>query len=292
MAKIGLVTVLFNSEPVLNGFFKSLGSQSFKDYHLYIIDNTPSKSSELIIYELLEKYQIVNYTHVKNDTNVGVATGNNQGISLSLKSKTTYTLLLNNDIEFNNKDLLTNLVTRAEEDKENFIIPKILYYDTNKIWMAGGSFVRYKAIINHRGDGEIDSEIFNKEYYCEYAPTCFMLINNKVFEKIGIMDEKYFVYYDDADFLYRSLRHGYRIKYLPNLCISHKVSSSTGGNESPFSVYYSNRNRIYFIRKNYRGLLFLIAISFTLITRVIKFFNYNKTQKNKLKLSIQDGFKL
>lgn len=291
MAILGLVTVLYNSEPVLDGFFRSLAEQSFKDYHLYLIDNTHSEASALKLYALLDKYQIENYTHVKNDSNVGVATGNNQGISLSLKAKTTYTLLLNNDIEFDNNDLLKDLVGRAEDDKENLIIPKILFYDSKKIWMAGGSFVKYKAIINHRGEGEPDSEIFNEEYYCDYAPTCFMLIRNEVFGRIGLMDEKYFVYYDDTDFLYRAHEVGFKIKYLPKLIVLHKVSSSTGGNDSAFSIYYANRNRIYFIRKNYIRCMFFVAMSFTLITRGIKYIKY-KDQRHILVKAVKEGFTL
>ena len=289
MATLGLVTVLFNSEQVLNGFLKSLGNQSFIEYHLYLIDNTPSEASDFIIYELLNKYKIVNYTHIRNDRNVGVAAGNNLGISLSLKAKTTYTLLLNNDIEFDNNYLLNEMVGRAEEDKENLIIPKILFYDTKKIWMAGGSFVKYKAIINHRGEGDKDSDIFNKEYYCEYAPTCFMLIRNEVFEQIGLMDEKYFVYYDDTDFLYRAHKKGFKIKYLPTLNILHKVSSSTGGNDSPFSIYFANRNRLYFIRKNLKGLTYISALSFTLLSRIIKYIKYDNYQKKQLKKAIFEG---
>lgn len=292
MAILGLVTVLFNSEPVLDGFFKSLGSQSFNDYHLYLIDNTPSEASDLLLNTLLKKYQIVNYTHVKNDSNVGVAKGNNQGISLALKAKTTYTLLLNNDIEFDNADLLKELVCRAENDNENLVIPKILFYDSKKIWMAGGSFVKYKAIINHRGDGEVDSEIFNEEYYCDYAPTCFMLIRNEVFEQVGLMDEKYFVYYDDTDFLYRAHKKGFRIKYLPQLTVLHKVSSSTGGNDSPFSIYYANRNRIYFIRKNYKHSSYIVSLSFTLVSRVFKYVNYSKANRKALTRGVYDGLRM
>ena len=158
--------------------------------------------------------------------------------------------------------------------------------------MAGGKMIHNKGIINHVGDGEEDSSKFNNPQYFDYAPTCFMLIKNEIFRKIGLIDEKYFVYYDDTDFIYRAVKDGNRIFYMPNLVILHKVSSSTGGNESSFSIYYSNRNRIYFIRKNYKGLDFIIPISFTLITRVIKYLQYGAEQKRNLYKAVVEGLKM
>lgn len=292
MAKIGLVTVLFNSNSVLEGFFKSLSNQTFKDYHLYIIDNTPDWSTDEIIASLYKNYPINSYTHIKNPGNYGVAKGNNQGIELSLISDTTHTLLLNNDIEFDQPDLLQQMYDCAIRHHETLIIPKILYYGTGKIWMAGGSIIHSKGIINHVGEGEDDTPVYNKPGYFTYAPTCFMLIDNKVFNQIGVMDENYFVYYDDTDFIYRAIKAGNKIYYMPGLNVIHKVSSSTGGGESVFSLYYSNRNRIYFIRKNYTGLKFILPITFTLITRVFKYLQYNSEKRESLLKAVFDGLKM
>lgn len=292
MAKIGLVTVLYNSDEVLDGFLKSLSIQKFTNFHLYLVDNLPSESSRLILDKLLNKYSIVDYTYILNQTNVGVAKGNNQGIEASRKDGSVYTILLNNDLEFDDPNLIGEIFLRAENDGENLVIPKIFYFDSKKIWMAGGSFNLNRGTIIHRGENREDGLEFSSEYHCQYAPTCFMLIRNSVFDKIGIMDEKYFVYYDDTDFLYRAYIAGYKIKFLPNLHILHKVSSSTGGSESAFTIYYANRNRIYFIRKNFQTFRYIVAISFTLVTRIFKYISYRNSFRNKLKQALVDGFKL
>jgi len=289
MKETGLVTVLFKSDDVLDGFIKSLSIQNYTDYHLFIIDNSPSLETDQLLKDLSIKYGFYQFTHLKNENNEGVAKGNNKGIQLSLEAGTKYTLLLNNDIEFEDSNLLENLLLQSKN--ENLTIPKILYYDTRKIWVAGGKFIFYKGIIEHFGDGA-ESDQYNQEIYCDYSPTCFMLIKNDVFKKIGIMDEKYFVYYDDTDFIYRAYVEGYRIKYLPNLVVLHKVSSSTGGNDSPFSIYYANRNRIYFIKKNFKGLNYVLAMFVTLTSRVWKYFRYNKNEKQKLYGAIVDGLKM
>jgi GT2 family glycosyltransferase len=291
MTKIGLVTVLFNSDSLLDGFFKSLSVQTFKDYHLYLIDNTSNDVTDELIIKLTNKYKLTNYTHLKNPDNAGVAKGNNQGIELSLRECTTHTLLLNNDIEFDQPYLLENILAEAKKSGEAMLIPKIYFYDTRKIWMAGGAFLPRGTAI-HVGEGDDDGPKYNNEGYFNYAPTCFILINNLVFEKIGLMDEKYFVYYDDTDFMYRAFKKGYKIKLLPQLHVYHKVSSITGGAESLFSIYYGNRNRIYYIGKNFKGIYYGYAMAFTLITRIVKYLRYNKNQKERLMDGMRAGFDL
>lgn len=291
MPKIALVTVLFQSDDVLEGFIRSLSIQTFKDYHLYILDNTPSQQTDEILTKLIEKFPISSYTHIKNDKNIGVAAGNNQGIEFALKDGSTHTLLLNNDIEFDNINLLGEFYNTAIKNNESFIIPKILYFDSRKIWMAGGELLKWIGGNRHIGTGDRE-EMHNEAKYFDYAPTCFMLIKNDIFREIGIMDEKYFVYYDDLDFIWRSNKAGHKIYYIPNLVVLHKVSSSTGGQESLFAVYYTTRNMIYFIRKNYNGVLYFCALSYSLVRRGIKCLFSNKQKRKKIKEGIRDGWHL
>jgi GT2 family glycosyltransferase len=290
MSKIGLVTVLYNSDSVLEGFFRSLSSQTFKDYHLYLVDNAPSFNTNNLIMDLTKRYPISSYTHIKNEKNLGVAEGNNQGINLSVNLGCTHTLLLNNDIEFSQDFLLHDMIKYSLDFKEYLIIPKILYYETCKVWMAGGDLRKSRGTVRHFGDGDTDGIKYSKSGYFAYAPTCFMLIDNIVFQQIGIMDEKYFVYYDDTDFILRATNADFRVFLMPSLIVLHKVSSSTGGSESLFSIYYSNRNRIYFLRKNFKGLGFLIPIFYTLATRFLRYIAYNKSRKMELIRAVKDGF--
>lgn len=292
MAKVGLVTVLYGSDNVLDGFLKSLSLQTFTDYHLYLIDNSANSATDILLADLTAKYSIANYTHIKNKANTGVAGGNNQGIELSINDNTTYTLLLNNDIEFLQPELLGDMVMHAENHNEPVIIPKIYFYDSKKIWMAGGAFSMYKGITIHIGEGDDDGPIYNQERYFDYAPTCFMLIDNKVFKKIGLMDEKYFVYYDDTDFMYRAYQNGYKVKLLPQLHVYHKVSTSTGGKTSPFTVFYGTRNRIYFIRKNLKGLESFSSLAFTFCSRLLRFMQFDPEQRSQIIKGVREGFKL
>ena len=123
--KTGLVTVLFNSASVLPGFFESLSKQKMQDYWLFIIDNSLDDRSYAKAQELIKQYDFKNVTLIHNTSNVGVAAANNQGINLSLEMGCEYVLLLNNDIEFNNPDLLGEMLTLADVRQERMIVPKI-----------------------------------------------------------------------------------------------------------------------------------------------------------------------
>ena len=292
MATVGLVTVLYKSDDVLEGFFESLSLQTFKDYHLYIIDNSPSVNTDKLIANLIEKFPVAAYTHVKNTGNVGVAKGNNQGIELSLQANDDFVLLLNNDIEFKQVFLLQEMIDYALKESEDIIIPKIFYYNTRTIWMAGGKMIKNKAIIIHAGLDESNPELNNEPAYFDYAPTCFMLISKKVFNAVGLMDEKYFVYYDDTDFIIRATDKKFKIFYMPQLEVFHKVSSSTGGGVSLFSIFYLNRNRIYFIRKNLVFPIKQIAMAYTLATRGLLYLKYKGAERRELAKAIKEGFKL
>jgi GT2 family glycosyltransferase len=292
MAKIGLVTVLYGSDEVLEGFFKSLASQTYIEYHLYLVDNKPSANTDNLINSLLIKYPIGGeYTHIKNTDNVGVAAGNNQGISLALQANVDHVILLNNDIEFYQPSLIDEMIADADKGEE-LIIPKILYYNSRTIWMAGGHLLKKRGYTIHVGENDEDNIKYNKNGYFDYAPTCFMLINKNVFERIGLMDEKYFVYFDDTDFVYRAVEAGYKIYLMSNLEVFHKVSSSTGGHLTLFSIYYANRNRIYFIKKNLNGFNKMAALTYTFLSCIYKLMTYNKPERDKLLSSMKDALKM
>jgi GT2 family glycosyltransferase len=261
---VGVVTVTFNSGTVLGGFIDSVLKQTHAEFVLYVVDNASSDDT----LKQLAEYQDARIMVIPSKVNVGVAQGNNTGIRAALKDGCTSVLLINNDTVFE-PDLFSKLSEGLEQYKCEMILPKILYFDEpRRIWCAGGQFNRlrgYAAV--HYGEGEPDTGGFDTVRQVEYAPTCCMLIKNAAFYKVGLMDERYFVYTDDADFCYRAKMAGLKLYYLPDARILHKVSSLTGGALSDFTVRFATRNRVYFILKNLgvcRSLFYLPAFQFYL----------------------------
>jgi GT2 family glycosyltransferase len=274
----------------LPGFFRSISLQDHTDYILYLIDNSESPESDRVIRDCTERYPLTALRHVRSGGNIGVAAGNNLGIDAALTDGCTHVLLLNNDIEFDQPDAFRSLL-KADAAGEALSVPKILYHDSRRIWMAGGRMDHRRALGVHEGYGKPDGPEWNKPHRISYAPTCFMLVRREVFDRIGRMDERYFAYYDDTDFVFRALDAGFTLYYEPRVVVLHKVSSSAGEN-SPFYVYYSNRNKLYFIRKHYRGFRKIVAIAYLLVSRIGFWLGFDRNRRKKLREGIRDGFRM
>ncbi len=244
---VGIVTVTYNSGSVIGPFLRSVEAQSHGNRTLYIIDNA-SKDDTLDRIGLPEDPRIV---LVRNPTNRGIAAGNNQGIQLAHRDQCSHVLLLNNDTEFG-PDLLSGLLESMDTHDCDIIAPKMYFFDRpDRLWYAGGGFMRHHGFTTFSfGQGEVDRGQYDAARVVEFCPTCCSLVRMSVFETIGLMDETYFVYWDDIDFLYRALAAGLVTRYEPGLRLWHKVSSLTGGKQSNFSLYYGARNKVYFLFKN------------------------------------------
>jgi GT2 family glycosyltransferase len=246
--KIGVVTITYNSAEVIHGFMQSLSAQTHPSFITYIIDNASTDDTLARI----ASYHAPNLRIIANKKNVGVAAGNNQGIVAALADECDCILLINNDVEFP-PGLFSGLESALNRHNCEMLVPKIYFHNPPEtIWCAGGalSAARAGATI-HFGEGEPDHGQHDTARPITYAPTCCMLIRKSVFDKIGLMDEKYFVYADDSDFCLRALRAKISFFYDPSVSLTHKVSSLTGGEQSPFGIRFGARNKTYFIRKNF-----------------------------------------
>lgn len=264
---IGVVTVTFNSAGVLRDFFDSINAQSFQDFRLYLIDNKSRDTSADDAESLAECNTVV----VRNLDNLGVAEGNNQGIRMAMRDGCSHVLLINNDIKFG-PDLFAGLAEMAEQ--HDVVVPKIHYNDEPPtLWYGGGGFAKARGFVGvHYCEGQVDAGQCDKGAFMDYSPTCCMLVSTAVFDRVGLMDPRYFVYYDDTDFCLRLLRAGVPIWYAPQLSLRHKVGSLTGGNVSAFGARMGARNKVYYIRKHFGFLLasaYLVAFLAYLLCRAV-----------------------
>jgi GT2 family glycosyltransferase len=265
LQKIGIVTVTFNSEDVIDGFLKSVLKQRYQNFNLYIVDNDSKDNTLSKVKSILEDERV---KILENRENLGVAAGNNQGIKEALSDHCDLILLVNNDVEFDS-EVFNILVESLDKESSDIVVPKIMYYDNpQKIWFAGGKFLdKITFFSDHIGTDQEDSDIYNHIKKIDYAPTCCMLLKKTVLDKVGVMDEKYFVYFDDVDFCLRVKKQNVIMSYIPTAKIYHKVGSLTGGEVSDFTLYYGSRNRVYFLKKHAHKIIWM----FWLIQKQLRF---------------------
>lgn len=121
-----------------------------------------------------------------------------------------------------------------------------------------------------------------------------MLMKSYIFKRVGLMDEKYFVYMDDVDYCYRMMKNSVKMYYYPEVTLLHKVSSLTGGSESKFSMRYGTRNRTYFVRKNLNILFQILWIPIkTIKLLLLLLFTKDSAENFSIKqLAFKEGLKM
>jgi GT2 family glycosyltransferase len=245
---LGVVTVTYNSVTFLQEFAESCNAQTLVGFRVYCIDNKSTDGTVTV----LEGIRDDRWRITLNAENVGIAAGNNQGILRALDDGCEWILLLNNDTSFA-RQLFTELIDACAAQGWRAVVPKI-HYDTpaGHIWYGGGGFNRWKGFTGyHKAIGRRDIGQCDEVRTVDYAPTCAMLVHRDVFRQVGLMDESYFVYFDDTDFCWRLKQAGVKLGYYPRVTVVHKVGGSTGGVKSTFSARFIARNRLYYLRKHF-----------------------------------------
>lgn len=214
-----------------------------------VVDNA-SKNDEASIIE--ERYPAVKV--IKSKENLGFAGGNNLGIKAAHGK---YLFFINNDtiLKPNTSDI-SHLISRLESDEAiGIVCPKIRFaWDDNPIQFAGYTPLSRFTMRNRSiGFGEKDHGQYDTAHPTPYAHGAAMLVKRNAIEKVGLMPECYFLYYEELDWSMMFTRAGYSIWYEPACTIYHKESQSTG-QRSPLKAYYLTRNRLLFVKRNIQGL--------------------------------------
>ena len=212
-----------------------------------VVDNGSTQDEAT---EIENKYPQIKV--IRSKENLGFAGGNNLGIQAA---QGKYLFLINNDTILREFDF-QKLISRLDSSpKIGVACPKIRFaWDNNPIQFAGYTAlsaitVRNKAI----GFGEEDKGQYNTPHPTPYAHGAAMLIKREVIEKVGLMPECYFLYYEELDWSMMFTKAGYQIWYEPSCTIYHKESQSTGQN-SPLRTYYITRNRLLLVKRNWKGI--------------------------------------
>lgn len=197
--------------------------------------------------------------------NLGFSGGNNVGIRYALEHGAEYILLLNNDAVLERGAVEALL---AAAGPKMIAAPKIVFAsDPSRAWYGGGHVSRMRGGFYHDADAMSAASARD----VDFASGCCMLLPAAFFRECGLMDERFFLYCEDAELCLRAARAGYRIRYEPRAVVRHKVSASTGGERSPMAAYYGTRNRLMLLSQ-YR--FPPAAFAYVLATRLVKLLSF------------------
>ena len=243
---VSIITINYNQYQVTREFLKSLSLLSYRHFEVILIDNSSKEDHNDA---LRQEFPFVNA--YRTNKNLGFTGGNNLGMKLA---KGDYVLIVNNDTEIAHADFLEKLMAPFEKDSSiGMVSPKIKYFAHPEVIQFAGynkinSFTGRNGQV---GDGETDRGQYDTAGYTNYAHGAAMLVKREVLERVGIFSEQFFLCYEELDWSAQTVKKGYHIYYQAQAYILHKESISMG-KSSPMKVYYNNRNRILFMRRNTR----------------------------------------
>jgi len=257
MKKISIVTVDFNSEKETHDCLTSLRQIKIPEntkIERIVIDN--ASKNPFVPTEQEKKDGII---LIRTDKNLGFTGGYNTGMKHALKNESDFIFLLNNDTIVD-KNILAAFLSLAETNKNIGLIgPKIYfakghefhkdrYTEKEKgkvLWYAGGGFDWKNVLSFHRGVDKVDSGQYDASEETEFVSGCCMFFRRDVLEKVGMFDNRYFLYFEDADICLRTKKAGYTIFYHPKAFLWH-INAASSGVGSALHDYFITRNRMLF----------------------------------------------
>ena len=261
LPSVAILTVNHNSRPYIEDFLASLQAVAYPNYRLVVVDNDSDDGSPEEI-----SWRFPQAVLMRNGENLGITGGHNVGIRYCLEQGFDYILFLNNDTVVS-QDFLDRLVESADE--RTMVAPKTyLYGRPGLLDDTVGDFDWRRGVWRGWLYGKPEPPGFERPREVSMASLCCLLVPAAVFRDVGLMDERFFMYYDDFDFVARAKAAGYRLRLNPAAVIHHRKAASSGGVESPFKVYYATRNRLYLMKKHSSRLRFALFLGHFLPTRV------------------------
>ena len=245
---------------------RSIEQINYTNYKIVIIDNCSTKYQKDMLIPLMTS----NCTIINNNINSGYAGGNNKGIEFALNNGAEYICVLNNDTIVD-KYFLDNMISDFYKNKNiGVVCPKIFEYDNREKVSYGGAEINYiKGGVYIYGINNENEKMVNSARNISFATGCCMLVKRDVFNTIGLLPEEYFLYFEDADFSIKVNRL-FEIHYDPQAIIYHKESASTQKNSDNYQ-YYFIRNRLHFIKENFKLIHKITAYPITILYIVKKY---------------------
>lgn len=213
-----------------------------------VVDNGSTDSS---VEAIQGRYPDI--TLLETQKNLGYAGGNNVGIEYALRRGADFVILLNNDAVLATDAIERWIETHEAMGSEPVLGAKIYYLDNpGVVWYAGGEYREESITFAHVGRDEIDKGQYEGVVETDYVSGCALFASAKTFREVGLLDDNFFLLYEETDWCFRARQKGHRCYVVSAVKVWHKVSSSFGGNGSPLYTYFWHRNRLLWAEKHLR----------------------------------------
>jgi GT2 family glycosyltransferase len=250
-----ILTLNWNRPADTLACLASAAAQTHPNCLLMVVDNGSSDDSLAQIGRAYPSALII-----ASPRNLGFAAGANLGLRAALEQGADYVFLVNNDTFFA-ADCVAQLLARAAPGL-GLLSPLIYYADPPTLpWSLGGRLNPITYEMDGDRPGERAAALARAERQGglrrDLIPFCAALLSRAALERVGLLDERFFMYYEDMDYSLRLRQAGLGILLVPAAKLWHKVSLSSGGSDSPGERYWMARSSVLYFRKHVAGLRWL-----------------------------------
>lgn len=271
--KIFIVVLNWNGKAVLRECLRSVFAIEYGNFEVVVVDNASRDGS------LEAARSSFGRAHfIVNDTNNGFAAGMNIGMKFALSKGASYVWVLNNDTVCG-RESLRELLSAAKREKRCAIFSPLILTPSGKSWFSFGK-IDYLRMRAYHADPDVPTRE-NEPYESGYLSGCAMFFSAETIRKIGFFDEKYFLYYEDADLSVRAEKAGCRLLVVPKSVIVHGEQS--GGNRE--KTYWLVRSGLRFFSLHTPPLLRPWMILYILLRKVKNRMDKNKGKEEALLVS-------
>jgi GT2 family glycosyltransferase len=244
--KVSIIIVHLDNQTALFDCLRSCQKISYPNYEIIIVTNGSNSQLTLALLQGFDEHVSM---IVGSAENKGYARGNNLGIKEALAHDARYIVLLNDDTIVS-PNFLDVLVHEAEKSHDIGMLGSKIYYadKPNTIWFSGAYLNRKTGTISTPRANQIDEGANGKPFESDYITGCALLIGAEVIRKIGMLDERFFLYWEDVDWGLRAKKAGFKNLVIPSAHIWHKISSSSGGVDSIIRVYHRTRSHLLMVK--------------------------------------------
>jgi len=227
----------------------SLKKLDYPCYDVVVVDNASQDDSVALIRQHDPEIHILQTGH-----NLGYAGGNNVGIRYALEHGAEYICILNNDTLVA-PGFLSPLLESFKHESIGVATPLIVEMARpERVWALGATVDKATGDVTQNYKGQPSSVTANTiPFEVDAAAGTAMLIKREVFEQAGLLDEDFYLYYEETEWSMRVRKAGYGIIAVPQAVILHKVSA-TLGQTSPVVDYYMLRNHLLFVKLHWSSL--------------------------------------
>jgi len=245
---ISIIIVNFNGLRFLEPCLSSLTTQSFRNFEIIIVDNHSSDGSARY---LREHFPLI--TLIETVKNLGFAGGTNTGIRASHGD---FILTLNNDT-ITDPQFIENLARPMTSDPHLGMCASKMVFPDGRINSTAICISRSGAAWD-RGMGELDHGQYDEPEEIFGPCAGAALYRRTMLDEIGLFDEDFFLFMEDVDLAFRAQLSGWKCIYVPTARVVH-IHGGTAGFKSDISIYYGNRNLVWYVVKNFPSRTLLLS---------------------------------